>query len=227
MIIEVAVSLFALMVGAHLSIAVFPLLSKLPKVNSARFMNPLSILLGLGCWLGAVFLAIWPPQRKWRGDAVFAIVFAPPGAILRYWLSIKLNPKLPSFPLGTFSANILGTAVLAMAYDLQHTRLGDKGIVGGSIVGCQVLTGVMDGFCGCLTTVSTWVAELRSLRKHCGYAYGFASMAAGVLLDDCYCWEFTMDREVRYAGLWIMRFGMVDIRDHSSLASIRETVYRF
>lgn len=113
--------------------------------------------------------------------AVFAIVFAPMGTIVRYWLSVQLNRCIKSFPIGTFSANMLGTALLAMAYDLQHTNLQGN-IVGGSLIGCQVLAGITEGFCGCLTTVSTWVAELKSLRKRHAYLYGVTSIAIGFSL---------------------------------------------
>lgn len=178
---EISVSVSALTLGAHIAIALQPLLSRVPNMNSAKFANPLGILLGLGSWLGAVFLAIWPPHNVWRGEIVFALVFGPLGAILRYWLSRGLNRKKASFPLGTFSANMLGTAILAMVYDLQRVRLG-SGVVGGSILGCQVLAGVVEGFCGCLTTVSTWVAELKSLRKHHAYLYGFTSVCVGFSL---------------------------------------------
>jgi CrcB protein len=39
-----------------------------------------------------------------------------------------------------------------------------------------VLQGIEDGFCGCLTTVSTWVIELTSLRRRNAYRYGAASV---------------------------------------------------
>ncbi|KAF2252757.1 hypothetical protein BU26DRAFT_419077 [Trematosphaeria pertusa] len=178
-IIEVAGSLSALQAGAHLAIAVLPLLSKLPKINSARYMNPLGVVLGAGCWLGAVLLAIWPPQSSWRGEVLFALVFAPLGTMMRYILAITLNGIVAYFPLGTFAANIFGTMVLGIAYDLQHAQLHPADSVGGGIVGCQVLSGILEGFCGCLTTVSTWVVELKSLRKHHAYGYGIVSGMVG------------------------------------------------
>jgi len=180
-ITEVTVSLSALSFGAHLAIALLPLLSSIPQTNTAKFTNPLGVFLGIGCWFGGICLAIWPPHDAWRGQLVFAIVFAPLGTIVRYWLSITLNRRIKSFPIGTFTANMLGTAFLAMAYDLQHANLQGN-VVGGSIIGCQVLQGITEGFCGCLTTVSTWVAELRSLRKKHAYLYGVTSISIGLSL---------------------------------------------
>jgi len=180
-IVETGLSLAALSVGAHICEAMMPLLQRIPAVRASYILNPLGVVLGFGCWLGAVFLATWPPQNHWRHDAVFAIVFAPVGCLLRFWLSIGLNSRIARFPLGTFVANIAGSMVLGMAYDLQHAHLpAVDGLVGGGLVGCQVLQGIIDGFCGCLTTVSTWVAELKGLRKKHAYEYGFASISVGL-----------------------------------------------
>lgn len=85
-----------------------------------------------------------------------------------------MNRLVASFPLGTFAANVLGTMILGMAYDLQHSS------VASSIVGCQVLQGLADGFCGALTTVSTWVLELDTLRLRHAYVYGECSIFVAV-----------------------------------------------
>lgn len=47
-------------------------------------------------------------------------------------------------------------------------------------MGCQVLQGVQDGFCGCLTTISTWVLELTSLRRKHAYTYAGMSVSVGL-----------------------------------------------
>ncbi|KAF2105083.1 hypothetical protein NA57DRAFT_8295, partial [Rhizodiscina lignyota] len=194
-ILTVSLSLGALKVGAHAAIglehAPFPLhIFGAPSLRRAfDFSVP---VLAVGSWLGAVFLAIWPPDRPggpssrgpwsnetWRGEAIFACVFAPLGCLGRYYASLYMNALAPSFPLGTFAVNIFGTAVLGMAYDLQHVSLA-SGMVGGGRVGCQVLNGVMDGFCGALTTVSTWVVELDGLRRRHAWVYGTTSVGVGL-----------------------------------------------
>ena len=47
-------------------------------------------------------------------------------------------------------------------------------------MGCQILQGVQDGFCGCLTTVSTWVGEINGLRRRSAYLYALASVLSGL-----------------------------------------------
>ncbi|KAH5411938.1 hypothetical protein HBI47_157220 [Parastagonospora nodorum] len=170
----------ALKTGSHLAILLNPITPTLPFRLTRRFLDPLFVLLGPGCWLAAILLSILPPQNAWRSQALFACVFAPLGCLLRFYISKLLNPLLPTFPLGTFAVNIFGTAVLGMSYDLQRVSLAHTGVVGGTLVGCQVLQGVQDGFCGALTTVSTWIAELDGLKRRHAYVYGAASVGVGL-----------------------------------------------
>ncbi|KAL2829235.1 CrcB-like protein-domain-containing protein [Aspergillus cavernicola] len=181
---QVSLSIAALISGSHLALALdrFTLPPPIPFRLTRRIIDPLFALLAWGCWLGTIILAIWPPSETWRGRAVFAIVFAPLGCLLRFYLSLVLNARIPSFPLGTFTVNILGTIILAMCFDLQHVDgIGASGApraaTSSVLVSCQVLQGVMDGFCGSATTVSTWVAELNGLsRRLHAYIYGFMSV---------------------------------------------------
>lgn len=180
-ITTVSLCLAALFFGAHLAIFLEPYIPSLSFHKSRKYLDPFAVFLAWGCWLGAVFLAIFPPDRNdappeiWRGRAILSLVFAPLGCLARFYASLYLNSKISSFPLGTFAVNMFGTAILGMAYDLQHVPLG-------GVVGCQVLQGIEDGFCGCLTTVSTWVAELSSLRRAHAYKYGLASVLGGLAL---------------------------------------------
>lgn len=174
LVLEVGLSIVALTCGAHLATALQRPAERVPVWNLSRAIDPLIVFVGPGCWLGAVLLTIWPVQNAWRGQVLFALVFAPVGCLLRFQLSVYLNKVARRFPLGTFAANILGTCVLGMAYDLQMSS------VAATVVSCQVLQGIMDGFCGALTTVSTWVLELDTLRLKHAYIYGFCSLFFGV-----------------------------------------------
>lgn len=172
-IITVGLSLSGLYVGAHLAIGSERITPTLPHRFTRKVIDPLAVVLAFGCWAGAIIMTAIPPHDHWRGVATFALVFAPLGTLARFYVSLWLNGRRPAFPLGTFAANIVGTAVLGMAYDLQRVPLG-------GVLGCQVLQGVEDGFCGCLTTVSTWVSELAALRRRHAWTYGGASVLGGL-----------------------------------------------
>jgi fluoride ion exporter CrcB/FEX len=180
--VTIATCVAALKVGAHFALLFDPVTPRLPFYFMRRFLDPLVMVLAWGCWIGAVLMTIFPPRNAWRGQALFACVFAPVGCLVRYYASLHLNPIHPSFPLGTFSVNVFGTVVLGMAYDLQRVPLLASSVPGGSIVGCQVLQGIMDGFCGCLTTVSTWISELDSLKRRHAYLYGTISVGTALAL---------------------------------------------
>ncbi|KAI8960382.1 CrcB-like protein-domain-containing protein [Daldinia sp. FL1419] len=180
-ITTISLSLSGFLIGAQLALALEPITPSFPFSLTRKFLDRFAVFLAWGCWIGAILLSVLPPDRfsnpgaaeTWRGRAAFSLVFAPLGCLTRFYMSLYLNGHVPSFPLGTFSVNILGTAVLGMAWDLAHAPLG-------GVVGCQVLQGVEDGFCGCLTTVSTWVAELTALQRRHAYIYGATSVVVAM-----------------------------------------------
>ena len=94
------------------------------------------------------------------------------GAYLRYLFS-PLNKIYRSFPLGTFIVNVLGTWIAAMI-----TTISKFGVEYYDISTQAVLYGILVGFCGCLTTVSTFVAELDDLPAASSYSYSLYSNAA-------------------------------------------------
>lgn len=174
-ILELSLSLIALKTGTHLAIAIAPFSRFIaPNVNFEKHINRIIMPLACVTWIGAIVFAIFTPHNAWRGQVLFSLIFAPVGCLLRYQLSLRLNRLFSAFPLGTFTANVFGSAVLAMSYDLQHSSAARN------IVGCQVLQGVVDGFCGALTTVSTWALELDTLKLKHAYFYGLSSLCVAV-----------------------------------------------
>ena len=181
-LLTLCLTLSALKFGAHLAIGLDPLTPTLSFRLLRKALDRLTLFLGPATWLAAILLSLFAPARHtWRGQALFATVFAPVGCLVRFYASLHLNALAPSFPVGTFAVNLFGTAVLGACWDLQHLPLrGHLNGGGGSILGCQVLQGVMDGFCGALTTVSTFVAELNGLRRAHAWVYGAASVVGGL-----------------------------------------------
>ena len=177
LLVEIAVSLSCLELGAHAAMSLQPLTSRIPSTDARRFVDPLIVPIAWVTWFGAIAMAVWPPEqcKSWRGDVLFAIVLSPLGCLARFHASLRLNGLVKWFPMGTFIVNVGGTIVLGACWDLQHASLHDRA-KGGGIAGSQILQGVQDGFCGCLTTVSTWILELKGLRRKHAYFYGVMSV---------------------------------------------------
>eukprot|EP00036_Acanthoecidae_sp_10tr_P002306 CAMPEP_0182940170 /NCGR_PEP_ID=MMETSP0105_2-20130417/46862_1 /TAXON_ID=81532 ORGANISM="Acanthoeca-like sp., Strain 10tr" /NCGR_SAMPLE_ID=MMETSP0105_2 /ASSEMBLY_ACC=CAM_ASM_000205 /LENGTH=462 /DNA_ID=CAMNT_0025079639 /DNA_START=16 /DNA_END=1404 /DNA_ORIENTATION=- len=93
-----------------------------------------------------------------RQEEAYTMLFAPAGVFLRHGLSRRLNTGRSWFPWGTFTANCLATFVTALAVIYAthwHESLSEDER--------SCLRGLVNGLCGCLSTVSTWVFELRTL----------------------------------------------------------------
>jgi fluoride ion exporter CrcB/FEX len=107
-----------------------------------------------------------------------SLVFGIIGAYIRYLLS-DFNALNPTFPLGTFAANVAGTFIASgvlfvakFVVDYYDTEMQ------------AILYGIIYGFCGCLTTVSTLVKEIDSLAVNDAYLYSFTTHAvsqAGII----------------------------------------------
>ena len=169
-VVTLGLSTAALTVGGHLS-SFLPHTSVRAVVNPPRHHHIAPIFLGPLCWLGAAFLLAFGPH-SWRSRATFAIVLGPPGTLLRYYFSKRLNPLRPNLPLGTLAANTLACLCFAVFALLQRHS-------GVSSTGCAALQGALDGFCGSLSTVSTFVVELRSLKRGDSYRYFILSWLLG------------------------------------------------
>ncbi|HSD53453.1 MAG TPA: fluoride efflux transporter CrcB [Burkholderiales bacterium] len=88
----------------------------------------------------------------WR-SIVAVGVGASLGALLRWWLGSQLNHLFPTIPPGTLAANLVGGYVIgiAIAFFAQSSLAPEWRLL------------VITGFCGGLTTYSTYSAELVTL----------------------------------------------------------------
>ncbi|KAI9793894.1 MAG: hypothetical protein M1816_007146 [Peltula sp. TS41687] len=188
-ILTLSLSLSALQSGTHLGSLLLPYTRKPPPLFVTCTTPLLLLLLTLSSYPTILTLLLVTNHHTYQTSTstLYALLFAPPACLARYYLSRRLNPVFPGFPLGTFAVNVSGTLILGAAWDVQHRTE--------RMVSCRVLQGVMDGGCGCLTTVSTWVVEIRGLagagagagKEGRGwgwgkaYGYALASVVAGLV----------------------------------------------
>ena len=76
------------------------------------------------------------------------------GALLRWWLGLTLNGYFPSVPPGTLAANLIGGYIIGIAVAFFATF---------SALAPEWRLFVITGFCGGLTTFSTFSAEIVTL----------------------------------------------------------------
>lgn len=87
------------------------------------------------------------------------------GAVLRWWLGLALNAYFPAIPPGTLAANLIGGYLVGVAVAFFATY---------SAIAPEWRLFVITGFCGGLTTFSTFSAEMVGLLQQ-----GRAALALG------------------------------------------------
>jgi fluoride exporter len=94
------------------------------------------------------------------------------GALLRWLLGLKLNSLLPALPPGTLAANLIGGYIIGVATAFFATAPSIP-------VEWRLL--IVTGFCGGLTTFSTFSAEVVALLQQGRLALAGGTVAVHVL----------------------------------------------
>jgi CrcB protein len=104
----------------------------------------------------------------WKSIAAICIG-ASVGALLRWWLGAQLNNLFPAVPPGTLAANLIGGYIsgIAIAFFASYTAIAPE---------WRLL--VITGFCGGLTTFSTFSAEIVTLLQQGRSLWAFGAAAS-------------------------------------------------
>lgn len=94
------------------------------------------------------------------------------GALLRWQLGAKLNSIFPTIPPGTLAANLIGAYVVGLGVAFFATF---------SAISPEWRLLVITGFCGGLTTFSTFSAEITSLLQQGRISWALGAVAAHVV----------------------------------------------
>lgn len=107
----------------------------------------------------------------WKSILAIA-VGAALGALLRWQLGTRLNSLFPTIPPGTLAANLIGAYVigLGIAFFATYTAISPE---------WRLL--IITGFCGGLTTFSTFSAEVTLLLQQGRVSWALGAVAAHVV----------------------------------------------
>lgn len=105
--------------------------------------------------------------------AVVAIsIGASLGALLRWWLAMRLNGLFPAIPPGTLAANLIGGYIIGVAVAFFGLY---------AQIPAEWKLFVITGFCGGLTTFSTFSAEIVTLLQQGRALWALAGTAAHLI----------------------------------------------
>lgn len=105
------------------------------------------------------------------GAALAIAIGAVLGAWGRWGLGLLLNSLLPTLPLGTLTANLIGGYLIGAAVEVFHINVE---------LPPELRLFFVTGFLGALTTFSTFSAEVVGLLRTA--QYGWAAFSAGAHL---------------------------------------------
>lgn len=159
--------------------------------------------------LGAVFvivsLVLAIVERTWRSWTL-AMLFSPFACYLRYFLAKIGNRTRPDKKwwnlfsldyLGTYAANLIAVTVLAIVTLVSRGKASRGHPLIRNLLHCQVLTAFANGFCGVLSTVSTFVNEVVSLGLSHSVYYVFVSILSTfcvmLLIVGLYNWTIGLE----------------------------------
>jgi CrcB protein len=94
------------------------------------------------------------------------------GALLRWQLGSRLNSVFPTIPPGTLTANLIGAYIVGLGIAFFATY---------SAISPEWRLLVVTGFCGGLTTFSTFSAEITSLLQQGRVTWALAAVAVHVV----------------------------------------------
>ncbi|QPG74499.1 hypothetical protein FOA43_001829 [Brettanomyces nanus] len=202
LLIQMGVSFFGYYLGRDFAAlldlwAVFNRASRLLNYKVCRIFELTTAGLAIAGFIANLVLTCTLPlDNFWKKDYSLSILFGVVGAILRFQLS-KYNGKfhMKWFPAGTLMANVLACTVLAVVTLLNNGYIDSstQSRIVSNKVHRMVINAFVSGFCGSLSTISSFVNELYNL-KHPIQRYTYFSVTflpsfiIMLLIDGTFVW---------------------------------------
>jgi len=168
------------------------------RVLSVRAIFTSIFILALICQI-TTLVAFTSEERKQQQFAI-SLLFSPLGCLAR-WKLMKYNNYRPSIPLGTFACNLLGCALSGSLGSLLAGNPGPEESI--------VLSSMISGFAGSLSTLSQFVVEMLDridpiMMRIDGLIYAFATvfwaMVIGLLFAQGKDWAEDVVHDLQNSG---------------------------
>ena len=128
-----------------------------------------------GAFIAAIFGSAYGFGVAGEWEKVAMVLFAPLGTTCRYQLSKRYNKG--DVPYGTFAANIVATVIAGVAFVIRDSEV--------SAASDKFLGGILLGFCGCLSTVSTFMVEIKGIADASAQKV-FAYVGSTILISQAF-----------------------------------------
>lgn len=176
---------------------IVPYITKYLTYRNCRIFELICVIFGIGSLIANLVLTCTLSVNYFYKESYsFAILMGAFGALLRFKLSIYNGRFFKSwFPTGTLMANILGCLLIAILYLLILGMINSNTstLLINNDVHQFILKGFASGFCGSLTTMSSFVNELYNLdHPFLQHIYFWATFVPCfiiiLLIDGSYAW---------------------------------------
>lgn len=140
-----------------------------------RYLDFVLTILAIPLIITIIVLSIYYDNYS-RGSWTLSALFVLFGSFLRYYVSNIFNARIPSFPIGTFLVNQISVTIYCFLTIVERGKISNKLNIpiANSANKCRIVTALTTGFCGGLSTISTFVHE--------GYNLPFRNMLLYYLL---------------------------------------------
>jgi fluoride ion exporter CrcB/FEX len=161
LIVAVGSSFALFLLGKHFSEMPLKRYNFLMILESRYF----SIITAVCCGIIGLIFIILGIRVNW----ILSLLIGPFGSSSRYLIA-RYNSIYNHFPIGTFFANTLACILLFAFHMISTENI--------NVLGCDFVNACIVGFCGCLSTVSTFILELDNMPVKESYIYCIISFAS-------------------------------------------------
>lgn len=153
--------------------------------NVRKYVRFFDLLLaGLAIPLIVIFVVLAAVYDNYsRSDWTLGPLFGIVGAFSRYYISKYLNPVHAGFYLGTFTCNQIAILLLSFFTIIERGYNSSLTAPIAKVVNtCRIVSALGSGYCGSLSTISTFINESYSLKLSSALFYNVTTYAVSYIL---------------------------------------------